>query len=321
MRFGAQLAKHFWLVPASTIIACSALAATTVSHLIAATALAESERPMRPARPTAVPAPAARLTSQTDNQSSALVARNIFCSACTPAGPVMAAQPLSSGSNPPATALPLRLVATSISPLEAGSFATIRNTTSAMQGAYVVGDRIPGAGAVIRIHPRHVDFENSSSHAVERIPMFAGEPVRPVAAPVPPIPAADRKRDARASREELLAAVDAGVRDLGGGRFEVDRALVAQVLANPSAASRGARVIPSVKNGKPDGFKLHAVRRNSVYSRIGFKSGDTIHAVNGFELTSMDMALDVYTKVRESSSLSVSITRGGKPMTLDYSIR
>ena len=50
-------------------------------------------------------------------------------------------------------------------------------------------------------------------------------------------------------------------------------------------------------------------------------NGDTLHAVNGFELNSMDKALEVYTKVRESSSLSVSITRRGKPVTLNYTIK
>jgi hypothetical protein len=35
----------------------------------------------------------------------------------------------------------------------------------------------------------------------------------------------------------------------------------------------------------------------------------------------MDKALEVYTKVRESSRLSVSISRRGKPLTLDYTIR
>jgi general secretion pathway protein C len=127
--------------------------------------------------------------------------------------------------------------------------------------------------------------------------------------------------DPRATRKELMAAVDAGVRKLDDHSYEVDRAVVTQMLANPRAATRGARIVPSVKDGKPNGFKLYAVRPTSVYARIGFKSGDTIHAINGFELNTMDKALEVYTKVREASSLSVTLTRRGKPFTLDYTIR
>ena len=75
------------------------------------------------------------------------------------------------------------------------------------------------------------------------------------------------------------------------------------------------------QNGQPNGFKLYAIRPSSVYAKIGLMNGDTIHAVNGFELTSLDKGLEVYTKVKESTSLSVSITRRGKPLNLSYSIK
>ena len=87
------------------------------------------------------------------------------------------------------------------------------------------------------------------------------------------------------------------------------------------AVSRGARIVPSIKNGKANGFKLYAIRPSSVYSKIGLMNGDTIHAVNGFDLTTPDKALEVYTKVRESNNLSVTVTRRGKPVTLKYSIK
>ena len=38
-------------------------------------------------------------------------------------------------------------------------------------------------------------------------------------------------------------------------------------------------------------------------------------SINGFELTSADKALEVYTKLRDATSLEVEITRRGKPMT------
>ena len=50
-------------------------------------------------------------------------------------------------------------------------------------------------------------------------------------------------------------------------------------------------------------------------------NGDTIHSVNGFDLTTPDKALEVYTKVRESNNLSVTVTRRGKPVSLKYSIK
>jgi general secretion pathway protein C len=87
------------------------------------------------------------------------------------------------------------------------------------------------------------------------------------------------------------------------------------------AVAKGARVVPSMKNGKPDGFKLYAIRPSSAFARLGLANGDTLQSINGFELTSADKALEVYTKLREATSLEVEVTRRGKPVTLKYSIR
>ncbi len=317
MPLDAQVQKYFWLVRAAVIVACSAFAATAVAHVIAATAFAERADPIQRAAP-ARPAPTR--SPGPDPAAAALVARNIFCSTCVVEEP---AAPSSPTTGPVATELPLRLVATNVSLVGERSFATIRNTSTGQQGAYRVGERIPGAGPVRSILGKFVEFDNQTARRLERISLMTSQPATPAAPAMPPPAAAPPapKDDPRAARNELLAAVDAGVRRLDDDSYEVDRAVVTKVLANPAAATRGARIVPSVKDGKPDGFKMYAVRPKSVYARIGFKSGDTIHAINGFALDSMDKALEVYTKVREANSLSVTLTRRGKPLTLDYTIK
>ena len=320
MAMDVYIKKYFWVVGVVAVILCSAFAASAVSHMIEATALADSDKPAR--RPVArAPLITQPVALGPGKSGMALAERNIFCSTCelpAPTAPEESAAP-SDPNNPPLTALPLRLLATNVSDREAHSFATVLNTSNEKQGAYWIGSEIPGAGSVTRISARWVDFENSSSHRVERISLLGDTGPRPAVAAAAPPPEAEP--DPRASRDELLAAVDAGVRKVDDSTFEVDRALVEKVLSNPTAVARGARIVPSVKNGQPNGFKLYAIRPSSVYAKIGLMNGDTLHAVNGFELNSMDKALEVYTKVRESSSLSVSITRRGKPVTLNYTIK
>ena len=58
-----------------------------------------------------------------------------------------------------------------------------------------------------------------------------------------------------------------------------------------------------------------------MYSKLGLQNGDTLQSINGFELTSADKALEVYTKLREATSLEVEITRRGQQQKLKYSIR
>ena len=119
----------------------------------------------------------------------------------------------------------------------------------------------------------------------------------------------------------MSAALESGIRKLDDSNFEVDRSLVDKLLANPLAVSKGARVTPSIKNGKPNGIKLYAIRPSSIYAKLGLSNGDTIHSINGFELDSLDKGLEVYQKVRDASGLQVSVTRRGKPMTINYSIK
>ena len=318
MGMDVYIKKYFWVTTLVVIIICSALAATAVGHVIEATALTDSDKPVKRAPVRPPPSAAAPDKSKPSKTGLAIAERNMFCSECQVEAPVTDTGPVPSDGSPPITALPLRLVATNVASDGKRSFATVQNTQSNVTGLYRPGDEIPAAGPVVQVLGKFVDFENKGTHRVERISLLGGE----VPAPPPTtVAAAEPPPDDGKPKDDLLAAVDAGVKKIDDTTFEIDRSLVDKVLANPTAVARGARVVPSVKNGQPNGFKLYAIRPSSVYSKIGLMNGDTIHAVNGFELTSLDKGLEVYTKVKESTSLSVSITRRGKPLNLSYSIK
>ena len=79
--------------------------------------------------------------------------------------------------------------------------------------------------------------------------------------------------------------------------------------------------MPATKDGKPEGYKLYAIQPASAFERLGLANGDTLRKINGFELTSADKALEIYTKLREATNLEVEITRLCKPVTLKYTFR
>jgi general secretion pathway protein C len=161
------------------------------------------------------------------------------------------------------------------------------------------------------IHYKFVDFQNNGR--TERLGL-AG-------APAPPTTPVAHAEPTDENKDDLQAAIDSGIKKIDENNYEIDKALVDKVLANPMGVAKGARVVPAVKDGKPDGFKLYAIRPSSVYSKLGLTNGDTLHSINGFELTTADKALEVYTKLREATSLQVEVTRRGKPTTLNYRIR
>jgi hypothetical protein len=130
---------------------------------------------------------------------------------------------------------------------------------------------------------------------------------------------AEPDRPAQAPAAELdPAAIDHAIRRLAPNKYAVDHSLVDQIFANPMGIVKGARAVPSVKDGKPHGFKLYAIRPSSVFAKLGLENGDTLVTINGFELTSADKALEVYTKLRDATTIEIEIERKGVRMTIDY---
>ena len=103
--------------------------------------------------------------------------------------------------------------------------------------------------------------------------------------------------------------------------FSVDRAEFDKLLAAPDALAHGARFVPSIKNGFPNGIKLYAIRPSSPFAAAGFQNGDTINSVNGDAITSADSALAIYAKLKSADKLRVEITRRGAAVTLVYTLK
>jgi general secretion pathway protein C len=312
------LKKYFWVVNLIAIAVCALLAAKGANHVVEAKFLLGDgkKKVVRKAPPPAPVAPVAAATKD----DKLVTDRNIFCAICEPPkppDPVASAAP-SDPLHPPATSLPLSLLATAIARNPAQSSATILNTSTNRLGSYWTHEEIPSAGEIVDIRPRWVDFMNKSANRVERIDLLgAAAPPPPVAVAAPPTPTPT----APSPEGDLTADLDKGVRKTSETSYDIDRSLVDKILNDPSAIARSARIVPSIKDGKANGFKMYAIRPNSVYAKIGMQNGDTIHSINGYEITSPDKALEVYQKVKSASSLSVQITRRGSPVTMEYSIK
>lgn len=123
------------------------------------------------------------------------------------------------------------------------------------------------------------------------------------------------------SSDDLQRLIERGVKVIDPTHYELTRALVDAVLSDPMTAAKGARVVPAVANGKPNGFKLYAIRPSSLFAKLGFTNGDTLEKINGYALDSADKALEVYTKIRDAARLDVEIIRRGKPLTLTFAIK
>jgi general secretion pathway protein C len=134
----------------------------------------------------------------------------------------------------------------------------------------------------------------------------------------PPAPAAEKPKDTGPPSE--LGDLDKSIQ-CNGTNCTIERSLVDKALANTAALASMARLVPSVRDGKPNGFKVYAVRKGSLFDRLGLQNGDTLKSINGNEMSTPDQALGLYTKLRSASHLGLSVERRGETVNMDYTIK
>ena len=260
-------------------------------------------------------AQAAPLDKVRTKDTETIVGRNVFCSkGCEPKKADPTVDP-NRPVGPVKSELPLDLVSTMVVPAdERWSMAVIRETASKEKdpGIYKSGSMVPGGARVVRVIEKKVYLLNAGR--LEFLDIDGGA-APAAAAQVEPIVMGDV-----GGRDPLDGDVDRGVR-CTGQRCEIDRSLVDKLLSNTTMLATAARFVPSIKDGRPNGFKLYAIRPSSIFGKISLQNGDTVKTINGMDMSTPDQALGVYTKVRSASHLTVGVERRGETVTLDYTIR
>jgi type II secretory pathway component PulC len=94
-----------------------------------------------------------------------------------------------------------------------------------------------------------------------------------------------------------------------GNTVRVSAALVERITSDPRVVAGELRVVPSIANGKPNGYKLFAIRTTSLPKALGFENGDTVHSLNGLAFAGADA--DVLEQLKTAKELRVKLTRRG----------
>jgi general secretion pathway protein C len=308
------LRKHFWVVNLFSIALCAFFAARAVGHLV------ESKLPQPPARRTLPVAAAVSddppVTGPRD--VAGILGRNVFCSTCekvteTPTKSEAGDQPAS--NEPVKSSLNLKLLATLVSDEDkAWSYAAILDPADGKTRMFAIGQKV-GEAVLTDVVDRRAYLQNAGRNEYLDLDDGAGQaPTASTGAP----PVVAFKPAGLSGQEEEVAK---SIRKVGEGKYEVERAGLNKVLANTTLLARSARIVPSVKDGQPNGFKLYAIRPGSLYSLLGMNNGDTINAINGHPMTTPDKALEIYTKLRNASHISITFARQGKTYNHEYTIR
>ena len=304
------LRRYFWVVNLTVVGLCAALVGRAASHTFEGIYLSGDDgRSPGVHRASAAPSPKPHA-----RDIDALVKRDPFCSSCTTVVSKDAADKSGapSSNEPQKTSLQLELVSTMIvTDDDAWSMAVLRDLSTKHLDSEMFnrGKKIFATKAVVKsVLSRRVYIDNEGK--TEYVDLDAeqkGAVAAPVVAAAPSAPGE-------------LGDIDKSIQ-CNGNNCTIERALVDRALANTAALASMARLVPSVRDGKPNGFKVYAIRPNSLFGKLGMQNGDTLKQINGNEMATPDQALGLYTKLRSASHLSLQVERRGETVNMDYTIK
>ena len=303
------LRKYLWALDLAVVDLCATFLGNAASSAVESKVVAAIPAPAPVASKPRRPEPT---TASSSKQPDGILKRNIFCSTCPPIidEPHPDGGAIDPSTEPVKTTLPLALLAIMYAPPPNGikwSIAVIRDTEIKSMGAFPVGGKIHGA-TVIEIQETRIYLDNAGK--TEFLDLFE----KP-APPVPPV------ASAAGGTDPLSIEMDKGIKKTGEHSFEIQRGTLESVLGNMSLLSRSARIVPEMRDGKAAGFRLYAVKPDGPFAKIGMQNGDVISSINGLEITSPEKALEVYSKLKSASHLSLGMESNGKKVTQDYNIR
>lgn len=177
-----------------------------------------------------------------------------------------------------------------------------------------IGEKIANSADVLEIHRGRIVIMNNgrkeelSMYEEKPLPGNTDEPSRPEPAMLVPTPAP-------AGQPEV------GVRQTSDTSFEIDRTDFEAQTQNLGPLLTQARVVPHFENGAINGYKIFAIKPDSLYMKIGLENGDVIQNINGIQVDSPEKALQMFQSLRTEKNFTINLSRNNSPLQFNYNLR
>ncbi len=181
------------------------------------------------------------------------------------------------------------------------TFALVRHTVKQEERVFRLGDMVFDAGKLVQV-TREQAYILVNGKKVELL------------TPMSPPATADHSQPA-------AGQPGTGVTSTGAGSYVIDQRALNSALDNIGQAMTDARLLPSQKDGKVEGFRATEVKSSGVFAMIGIKNGDVLLRLNDFPIDSPDKALQSFIALKGQSRLKLDMIRDGRPVTFNYDIR
>jgi type II secretion system protein C len=202
--------------------------------------------------------------------------------------------PIENAPPAPVSKLRLRLVGTNVGSKE-NSFAIIEDSSKNEQDVFDLNEKVFNQAKLIEIQRELVKIETNGK--VETLLLDDGVPAPKVAATEDAAPS-DDQTDFAVSESELNDS-----------------------LSNLPLLLSQARAVPYFRNGQSIGMRLFAIRKDSMYEKLGLQNGDIITTVNENSLSDPSQAIRLFEQLKNEKQVTVKLERNGSERAMNYSIR
>lgn len=235
---------------------------------------------------------------QTQLQGFAIILEKALFGPATKGILTPALQP-SANIPPPVSQSDLSLLGTAIGSPRT-SFILVRRTSSNEERVFKLGEKVFDLGTLIAIKKETAELRSGSQLITLRTPSAPAEPAKPA---------------------QSATAATGVTQALPGGSGIIDQRALNAALDNIGQAMTDARLLPSVKDGKVEGFKVSEVKPQGVFAAVGLKNGDVLMKINEFPIDSPEKAIQSFVTLKGQSRIKLDLIRDGAPTSLAYDIR
>ena len=188
------------------------------------------------------------------------------------------------------------------------SSAIIQDNQTKNQGRYSIGSLVSGAKVVMILRNKVVLNIDGRDEllvmGIEKLRSSAPDAERTASEP--------GKQPARAARSTPRADT---------ATQTISRDLLQENINNMAQMMSKVRVMPYMKDGKPEGFRVSQIKEDSLFKSMGFQNGDVIRSINGQDILSAEDMMKAYNSLKDNSSFSITILRNNQPKTLNLRVR
>lgn len=241
--------------------------------------------------------PNLQLQQQTQLQGfAAILDKSLFGPATK--GVLTPVQQPSVSTAPPVSQSDLSLLGTAIGSPRA-SFVLVRRNSSNEERVFKLGEKVFDLGTLSTIKKETAEIRSGSQLITLRTPSAPAESAKPA-----------------------QPAAGIGVtKPMAGGSGIIDQRALNAALDNIGQAMTDARLLPSLKDGKVEGFKVSEVKPQGVFAAVGLKNSDILVKINEFPIDSPEKAIQSFVTLKGQNRIKLDLIRDGAPTTLTYDIR